>query len=291
MISIITTSFNYGKYISETIESVLAQTYSDWELIIVDDASSDNSIEIIKNFCNDKRIKLICHDKNKGLKESIKTALKYAQGEWIAFLESDDTFLPNTLQTRLKDSDKANILFNSVNLIIESNNSQNKIKVINKTEKILNNIIFPANIFKYFETRNIILTLSSIMIKKELITEQALNSPVDELFDWWFYIHITKNTNAYYINQKLTNWRIHDESYISKSRKRKYKLVNALAYYNIYKSEKTYTNFLLTLSCFIKMIVIRSYINSLKLTATLLKNIGLKNFIPTLKKIYYKISQ
>ena len=59
MITIITTSYNYSEYISQTIESVLAQTFSDWELIIVDDASSDNSVEIIKKYCNDTRIKLI----------------------------------------------------------------------------------------------------------------------------------------------------------------------------------------------------------------------------------------
>ena len=82
MISIITASYNYSKYISETIKSVQTQTYSDWELIVVDDASTDNSVEIIRSFCDDKRIKLICHDKNKGLSKVIQTGLKYAKGEW-----------------------------------------------------------------------------------------------------------------------------------------------------------------------------------------------------------------
>ena len=111
-ITIITTSYNYGEYISQTIESVLAQTFSDWELIIVDDASTDNSIEIIKKYCDDTRIKLICHDKNKGLKESIKTALKYAKGEWIAFVESDDTITQNAFEKRLQT--KADIVFNYI---------------------------------------------------------------------------------------------------------------------------------------------------------------------------------
>ena len=101
-ITIITTSYNYAEYISQTIESVLAQTFSNWELIIVDDASSDNSVEVIKKYCDDKRIKLICHDKNKGLRASIKTALKYAKGEWVAFVESDDTITSDALEKRLK---------------------------------------------------------------------------------------------------------------------------------------------------------------------------------------------
>ena len=54
MITIITTSYNYAEYISQTIESVLAQTFSNWELIIVDDASTDNSVEVIKKYCDDK---------------------------------------------------------------------------------------------------------------------------------------------------------------------------------------------------------------------------------------------
>ncbi len=289
MISVITTSYNYSEYISETIKSVQAQTYCDWELIIVDDASSDNSVEIIKTFTDDKRIKLICHNKNKGLKESIKTGLKYAQGEWIAFLESDDVFYPNTLQTRINEADNADIVFNSVNLIGNSENIQNKLRIVNKTEQILNKIDFPTNIFKLFQTRNIILTLSSVMIKKELINEQALNTPVDELFDWWFYIHITKNAKSCYINEKLTNWRIHNQSYISKSRKRKYKLVNALAYYDVYKQNKDFNLFVLTLNCFVKMVFIRIFINLSKIISKFLKLIRLEKIIPSLKKLYYKI--
>ena len=138
-ITIITTSYNYSEYISQTIESVQAQTFSDWELIIVDDASSDNSVEIIKKYCDDKRIKLICHDKNKGLKESIKTALKYAKGEWIAFVESDDTITSDAFEKRLQT--KADIIFNSVNLIGNKEWINEVQKQVDKTEKELSKII------------------------------------------------------------------------------------------------------------------------------------------------------
>ncbi|MBQ3311752.1 glycosyltransferase family 2 protein [bacterium] len=264
-VSVITTSYNYSEYISQTIESVLAQTFSDWELIIVDDASTDNSVEIIKSFLNDKRIKLVVHDKNKGLREAIKTGLEQAQGEWIAFLESDDTLNPDTLQMRINEANNADIIFNAVNLFGDSEKMQNKLRFVNETENILNKITFPANVFKLFQTRNVILTLSSVMFKKELINEQALNAPVDEFFDWWFYIHITQNSNVYYINQKLTNWRIHSDSYISRSRKRKYKLVNAMAYYDIFKQKKSFELFLLALNCFVKMLFVRIWVNVSKL--------------------------
>lgn len=258
MISIITTSYNYSEYISETIKSVLAQTYSDWELIIVDDFSTDNSIEKIKPFCEqDKRIKLICHDKNKGLIQSIKTGLKYAQGEWIAFLESDDTFLPNTLEIRINHLNNSDIIFNNVLLFGDENLINKKIPSINKTRKILNSIKFPTNIFKEFETRNIIVTLSSVMIKKSLITPQSLNSPTDELFDWWFYIHITKFNTVNYLPQELTNWRIHPDSYIAKNRKSSHKLVNTLAYFDIFKQVKDFDTLKLTFCSLFKMIFIR----------------------------------
>lgn len=96
LISIITASYNYENYIKETIESVLNQTYTNWELIIVDDGSKDNSVEVIKSYCEkDSRIKLFQHEGgvNKGLAETIKLGISKAQGEWIAFLESDDKFM------------------------------------------------------------------------------------------------------------------------------------------------------------------------------------------------------
>ena len=79
-ISIFTASYNAEKTIKETIESVLNQTHNDWELIIVDDGSRDNSLEIIKSYCQkDERMKLYTHkdDINKGLKETVKFGLSH----------------------------------------------------------------------------------------------------------------------------------------------------------------------------------------------------------------------
>ena len=104
MISIITASYNYENYIKETIESILAQTYSDWEMIIVDDGSKDNSINVIKSYCDrDSRIKLFTHDenKNKGLAATLQLGLKEAKGDWIIFLESDDYIAPNYIAKKI----------------------------------------------------------------------------------------------------------------------------------------------------------------------------------------------
>lgn len=91
-ISFIVTSYNYEKYIIETIESIKNQKYQDIEIIVVDDASSDNSVKILENIEN---IKLIKHDKNQGQLAAIITGLKEANGEYVSIIDSDDTLKPD----------------------------------------------------------------------------------------------------------------------------------------------------------------------------------------------------
>lgn len=101
LVSIIMPSYNTANYISETIRSVLAQTYENWEVIIVDDCSTDNTDEIVKPYLTDKRIKYLKNDKNSGAAVSRNRALREAKGKWIAFLDSDDLWLPNKLEKQV----------------------------------------------------------------------------------------------------------------------------------------------------------------------------------------------
>lgn len=101
-ISIITPSYNSSLLISNTIKSVLAQTVTDWEMIIVDDCSSDNSVDVIQSFVDqDPRIKLIQLSENSGAAVARNAAIEAAQGRYIAFLDSDDRWLPNKLEKQL----------------------------------------------------------------------------------------------------------------------------------------------------------------------------------------------
>lgn len=247
MISIITTSYNYGEYISETIKSIQAQSYSDWELIIVDDSSQDNSVEIIKSFCKDKRIKLICHDKNKGLTQSVKTGLKYAKGEWIAFLESDDLWRENTLEERvraIKNNPQVGIIFNDVEefgddntfLAVKNNLDKNRVKI--------SKLNFPKNIFYDLNIENFLLTFSAVMIKKEIMNDCPLDTPIDALLDWWIFIHISFNNEAFYINKKLTKWRQHKNSYLFRRKKPNFQSVNLEAYLDVWRTQKLGLKFL-----------------------------------------------
>src|ERR1700687_169613 len=101
LFSIITTSYNYEDYIADTIESVLGQSCGDWELVIVDDCSSDTSREIISKFM-DHRIHVIFNETRRGESASYNRALWTCSGEYIANLDSDDFFLPQKLAAQAK---------------------------------------------------------------------------------------------------------------------------------------------------------------------------------------------
>ena len=95
LVSIITPLYNSEKFISETIESVLAQTYTNWEMLIVNDCSKDNGAKIVEEYVKkDKRIKLFNNEKNLGGAGTRNRAIKEARGKYIAFLDSDDLWMP-----------------------------------------------------------------------------------------------------------------------------------------------------------------------------------------------------
>ncbi|MBD5261924.1 MAG: glycosyltransferase family 2 protein [Bacteroides sp.] len=102
LVSIITPTYNCAKFITETIESVQAQSYQNWEMIIVDDCSTDNTKEIVEQYQKiDPRIKYYCLPTNSGAAEARNEALRRAQGRWIAFLDSDDLWSPDKLERQI----------------------------------------------------------------------------------------------------------------------------------------------------------------------------------------------
>lgn len=102
LVSIITPSFNSEKFISDTIQSVKNQTYQNWEMIIVDDCSTDKTVSIIEEFLHDNRIQLHRLDKNSGTGVARNTAISIAKGRYIAFLDSDDLWKPDKLQKQVE---------------------------------------------------------------------------------------------------------------------------------------------------------------------------------------------
>ncbi|ALX49937.1 glycosyltransferase family 2 protein [Lentibacillus amyloliquefaciens] len=112
LISIITPAYNAEEFIKETIESVLAQTYSNWEMIIVDDRSADGTVAEVKAYeKQDDRIKLVELEENSGSAVARNTAMEQARGHYIAFLDSDDLWFPEKLENQLRFMKEKDIAF------------------------------------------------------------------------------------------------------------------------------------------------------------------------------------
>jgi len=101
LVSIIMPSYNTEDYIAASIESVLAQTYENWELLIVDDCSTDETDDVVKPYLVDERIRYLKNEKNSGAAVSRNRALREAKGKWIAFLDSDDLWTSEKLEKQI----------------------------------------------------------------------------------------------------------------------------------------------------------------------------------------------
>lgn len=100
IVTILMSAYNAGEYIGEAIESMLCQTFTDFEFIIINDASTDNTGEVIAGF-NDSRIRYFRNSENKGLTKNLNAGLRLAKGEYIARMDADDVSLPNRLEMQV----------------------------------------------------------------------------------------------------------------------------------------------------------------------------------------------
>lgn len=265
-ISVITASYNYAQYIEEMINSIINQSYRDWELIIVDDGSSDNSVEIIKSYCQkDSHIKFFQHEngENKGLKETLLLGIEHATGDWIAFLESDDYYAADNLLKKaeiIQKHPEVKLIFNKVSFIWEKEIKTKTKEKFENTQKMLSKIEFPKNVFYKFDVDNIILTFSAVAVDAKTLKSVDFNTPVDSLMDWWLWIHLAYKNNFYYIDEELTHWRLHEKSYIRTSKRPLWYFLQTRAYDDVYFKNKTDFKLLLFVCIYrAKVFLIRGY--------------------------------
>lgn len=136
LVSVITPAYNCAEFLGKTIESVIFQTYTNWEMIIVDDCSTDNTADVVKSY-SDSRIKYFCLEKNSGAAVARTQAMKIANGEYMAFLDSDDLWLPKKLEKQLDFMNKNDYAFSCTEYeqIDEDGKCNGKIiKTVNKTD-------------------------------------------------------------------------------------------------------------------------------------------------------------
>lgn len=115
LVSIITPSYNTASFIGKTIESVQRQSYQNWEMLIVDDCSTDNTDSVVGKYLSDTRIRYIKNKKNSGAAVSRNRALREAKGKWIAFLDSDDLWLSDKLEKQISFMQKNGYRFSYTN--------------------------------------------------------------------------------------------------------------------------------------------------------------------------------
>ena len=133
LVTVITPMYNSGKYIEETLNSVISQTYENWELFIIDDGSSDNCVELVSDFKkNDDRIKLIINEENQGAAISRNIGIREANGRYIAFLDSDDLWVPTKLEEQINFMSKNQLAlsYSSYEKIDEFGNHIKNINVV-----------------------------------------------------------------------------------------------------------------------------------------------------------------
>jgi len=219
LISIITPVYNAERFLEETINSVQKQTYSNWELILVNDCSKDNSKEIIKKYVSDK-IRLIDLKENLGVAEARNAGIKSAKGEYIAFLDADDLWEKDKLDKQIKViREKTNIglVFTATQYIDEEGKKSNYILEV------------PYEInYRQLLKQNII-SCSSVLVRKEHVTKYKMqNDKMHEDFAVWLQI-LKEGIQAIGINEPLLLYRI------SKNTKSSNKLKAAIMNLNVYK--------------------------------------------------------
>ena len=168
LISIITPVYNCEKLIKKTIESVLAQSYKNWEMLLVDDCSTDKSAKIIGEYAKkDKRIKYFKLEKNSGAAVARNTALRESKGNFIAYLDADDLWRPNKLSKQLDFMLNNQVAFSCTDYekIDESGRSLNKI--VNMPYKVDYNLFL----------RNTIIQTVGVMVDVDKIGKKMLKMP------------------------------------------------------------------------------------------------------------------
>lgn len=205
LVSIITPLYNAEQYIGETIQSVLNQTYKDWEMIIVDDASTDHGIEIVRQYSDSlrtaHRIKLMENHKNLGVARSRNRAIRKAKGQYIAFLDSDDLWMYEKLEKQISFMKKQDIAFcySACDVIDRNGNQIGKVRNVPKTlsyTQLLKGNQIPC---------------LTVVLDRSKIPDIYMADIKHEDYMLWLTI-LKNNKKAYGINEVLAHYRVDEKS-------------------------------------------------------------------------------
>lgn len=222
LVSIITPAYNCSQTLAETIDSVLHQTYSNWEMLIVDDCSSDDTADIAAAYAQkDSRIKLIRMPQNSGSAAARNAAIQNAKGRFIALLDSDDLWKPEKLERQLTFMQENGYSFTFTAYEVFKNSLDQRRRIFE----------VPAKISYRQYLRNSIIGCLTVMVDKEQIPDFHMETGyLEDVLTWMYYLR--QGVVAYGLNENLASYR---QSEQSKSAR---KIKNAQRYYQCLKQQK-----------------------------------------------------
>ncbi|VDG72429.1 family 2 glycosyl transferase [Clostridium carnis] len=201
MVSVIIVVYNGEKYIKEAIDSVLNQTYKDIEVIVVDDGSTDNTREIVKEY---EKI-IYMYQENKGEGSARNLGIEVSKGEYLAFLDADDLYAPDKIEKQLKillENEEVDVVYNDLQVVDENLNYLNILKsegVYDNREDLLANIIY----------RQIIQGPICMMMRKKCIANIKWSENLIYTVDYEYVIKLAFNHNFKYLEEPLYIYRRH----------------------------------------------------------------------------------
>lgn len=209
-VSIICPSYNCEKYIEKTLESIFLQTLTDYEIIIVDDCSTDSTVDIVKKI-NNSKIKLIVNEKNSGAAFSRNLALANATGEYIAFLDADDLWSPTKLEEQINFMEKNNYVFSytSYEEIDENGNSLGRL------------ISGPKRITKKGFKHMDYVGCLTVMYKREIYPDLQIPNDLPKNNDYAMWLLLSEKADCYLLDKCLASYRRHLTGSISSGKKTK----------------------------------------------------------------------
>jgi len=213
-VSVIIPTYNRAYLIGRAIQSVLSQTYQDFEIIVVDDGSTDDTEEIVRSF-KDKRIGYIRHEKNKGAAAARNTGIKVAKGEYIAFQDSDDEWFPEKLEKQMKVFENA---LPEVGVVYTDMWTIKR----NKKRYFYSPKIIPENKIIYRRALNygvMNIGIQTALIKKEAFDKAGVfDEKLPRFIDLELFIRLSKYYYFYHIKEPLVNY-LHTPESISSNTK------------------------------------------------------------------------
>ena len=203
LVSIITPCYNSVEFIEQTIDSVLEQSYINWEMIIVDDGSTDKSQDIIlKKSKEDKRIKPIFLKQNVGVAEARNIAIRKAKGRFLAFLDSDDIWNNKKIEKQIDFMLNRNIAFSFTSYQPINKRGEKKYTIVNVPEKI--------NYYGYL--KNTVIGCLTVMLDKKLVGDFTIpNIRSSQDMSLWLMI-MKRDITAYGMSEVLAKYRVSSSS-------------------------------------------------------------------------------